>query len=256
MKNCWVNSLGCCSGKLTAEHIISNSILNKKFKVKGFSWCKDEPKEISASSLTGKNLCEKHNNELSTFDSEAKQYLSVINNFCNKTNDFKKFGFRRNSIPIIYKVDGIKLERWCCKTLVNVCLSQKDEVIINFDKLLPIIFQDRNFENPYGLNFVAAVGREINTKDAFQIAPLLNETNDKKKELAGGLITFRGLRFILLFPCSKQNVIVNNELQLNLSKEIKETWTGLQLNWHNKEITYSKQQGKKKYLMQRIDFKW
>lgn len=256
MKNCWANSLGCCSGKLTAEHIISNSILNKKFKVKGFSWCKDEPKEISASSLTGKILCEKHNNELSTFDSEAKQYVSVIDNFCRKTNDFKKHDLRKNSIPIIHKIDGIKLERWCCKTLINVCLSQSDKININFDKILPIIFQDKEFEEPYGLNFAIATGQQINIEDYFRIAPLFNETNDKQKELSGGLITFRGFRLILLLPCSKQNVIVGNKLQLNLSKKIEEIWTGLQLNWHNKEITHSKQQGKKKYLMQRIDFKW
>ncbi len=257
MKNCWANSLGCCSGTLTSEHIISNSILNKIIKVKGLSWCRDEPKEIGASSFTGKILCEKHNNELSAFDLEAKQYVSVIDNFCKKTEDFRKFGFRKSNIPIIHKVDGVKLERWCCKTLINVCLNQKNKPIINFDKILPIIFHDRNYKKPYGLNFATAVGMEINTADALQIVPLLiNETNDKKKELSGGLITFRGIRLILLLPCSKQDVIVNNELQLNLSKELEKTWKGLHLNWHNKEINYKKQQGRKKYLMQRIDFKW
>ena len=256
MKNCWANSLGNCSGKLTGEHIISNSILDKKIKVKGFSWCKDEPKEVGSSSLTGKILCEKHNNGLSTFDSEAKQFVSVIDNFCKKSENFKKFGFRKKDIPIIHKVDGTKLERWCCKTLINVGLSQKDEVIIYFDKILPAIFHDKNFKNPYGLNFAVATGQKIDTNDFFEIAPLLNETNDKKKELAGGLFTFRGFRLILLLRCSKQNVIINNELQLNLSKEIQEEWIGSQLNWHNKKINYTKQQGKKKYLMQRIIFKW
>lgn len=170
--------------------------------------------------------------------------------------NFHKFGFRKNSIPVIHKVDGIKLERWCSKTLINVCLCQKNKPIISFDRILPIIFQDGNYEKPYGLNFAVANGQNVNTADPFQIVPLLNETNDKKKELSGGLVTFRGIRLRLLLPCSKQNVIVNNELQLNLSKEIEEPWIGSQLNWHNKSIIYKKQQGKKKYLMQRIDFKW
>lgn len=256
MKNCWANSLGNCHGKLTGEHIISNSILEKKIKAKGFSWCKDEPKDIGSSSLKGKILCEKHNNELSTFDSEAKQFISVMNNVRKKSENFKKFGFRKKDIPIIYKLDSSKLERWCCKTLINVSLTQKDKVIIHYDNILPEIFQNRNFENPYGLNFAITIGQKIDAKDFFEIAPLLNETSDKEKELAGGLFTFIGFRLILLLPCSKQDIIINNELQLHLSKDMQEEWIGLQLNWHNREINYTNQQGKKKHLMQRINFKW
>jgi len=256
MKDCWASHLGSCNGALTKEHIISNSILNNKIYVKGLSWCRDKPKEVSASSFTSKILCEKHNNALSAFDSEAKQYVSVIDDFCKKNIDFHRFGFRKSRIPVIHKVDGIKLERWCSKTLINVCLCQKDKPIISFDRILPIIFQDGNYEEPYGLNFAVSIGQYVNTADDFQIVPLLNESNDKKKELSGGLITFRGIRLILLLPCSRQNVLVNNELQLNLSKEIEESWVGSQLNWHNKSILYKKPQGRKNYLMQRIDFKW
>jgi hypothetical protein len=252
MRNCWASHLSNCNGKLTREHIISNSILDQMIKVKGFSWCKDEFKKVSSASLTSRILCKKHNNELSKFDSEAKLFTSTINNLCEKDEIFKKFGFRKKELPIIYKIDGIKLERWCCKTLINIAFSQKNKITIYFDKILPIIFQDKNFKRPYGLNFAVNIGQKIDSKNFFEIVPLLNETSDNNKELAGGLFIFKGFRIIMLLPCSKEH----NELQLNLDKEMKKEWTGLHLNWHNEAINYTKQEGKKEYLMQIINFKW
>lgn len=253
MKDCWAYDLGDCYGKLTKEHIVTNSIIGKTVKVKGFSWCKNESKEIGSPSLVNKILCEKHNNELSVFDSEAKNFISVINNFCLNNDNFSKFGFRKKDLPIVHKIDGKNLERWCCKTLINVALSQTDEIIVAPEKILTFIFRDKNFEKPYGLNFAISVGQKINTNVFLEIRPLFNKKENFNKELAGGLFIFRGLYLIVLIPCSKDNLIIDNKLVLNLNNNEIE-WNNLQLNWHNRRIDYS--QPGKKLLMQRIKFNW
>ena len=250
MKKCWASSLSGCGEKLTGEHIISSSILDKTIKVKGFSWCKDKPKEIGSSSFKNKILCEKHNSDLSKFDLAAKKFVSTIDAFSMKQESLRKFGFRKKDLPIIYKINGTKLERWCCKTLINICLTQKDEIIIHFDKILPAILKNINLEKPYGLSFAVVNGEKIDTNKFIEITPLLSKIHDDKKELAGGLFTFMGFSFILLLPCSKQSFFVNNELQLN--ENVQKEWIGRQLNWHNKNIYHKHQQS----ILQNIYFKW
>ena len=173
MKKCWANHLGNCDGKITGEHIISNSILNRTVKIKGFPWCKNESKEIGSSSLVNNILCRKHNNELSVFDSEAKNFISVIDDFNIINNNFTRFGFRKKDLPIIHIINGKKFERWCCKTLINITLSQKNNILIATDKVLPMIYKDEDFKEPYGLNFAISIGQKIDTKNCLMIVMVL-----------------------------------------------------------------------------------
>lgn len=81
MKKCWANSYGQCGNKITGEHLISKSILNKRIIVQGFSWCKDQPKEIGQASLVNNFLCNHHNEALSPSDTEIANFVSSLDKF-------------------------------------------------------------------------------------------------------------------------------------------------------------------------------
>jgi hypothetical protein len=47
MVECWASVLGSCDKKASYEHIISGWLfIDTVVQAEGFSWCKDDPKEI------------------------------------------------------------------------------------------------------------------------------------------------------------------------------------------------------------------
>jgi hypothetical protein len=249
MKKCWANSFGKCGDIITKEHLISNSILQKKVVVQGFDWCKNEPKEIGSASLENKFLCNHHNNSLSPCDSEIAKFVDTIETFFRTKNKFNKYGFSTKKVPIEYNINGILIEKWFIKTLINISLTNEKEVVINLDKILPTLFSDMSIEKPFGFSFAIREGQTINFKDEISIIPLFNHNNDIK-ELAGGIFIFRGFTIMTLIPCSKFPILDNS-----LSIDNKE-FEGLQLNWHNNEISEQMNLGKKTYKTQSIIFSW
>lgn len=255
MNKCWAKSLNNCSSKITGEHIVSNLILDKYVTVKGFSWCKNESKTIGSSSLVGNILCNKHNEALSAYDNEAKKYLDTIVEFDKIHSKFIKFGFRKKDIPIIYNINGFFLERWFCKTIINLAFIENEEIKIHYDQILPILFHNEFFQKPFGLNFAVKAGQEVNTGKFLEIAPLYNELENGIKELAGGIFIFKGIHTIILLPHSKPPIL-NNQLLLNLSPNLIPFWTNLQLNWHNSKILNSIFRDQKEHLIQKIKINW
>lgn len=252
MEKCWANSFGKCGNKLTGEHLISKSILpNKKIKVQGFSWCKDEPKEIGIASLVSNFLCDQHNRALSPYDKEISNFVSSVESFVREEKKFSKYGFSLKKIPVIFNINGVHLEKWFVKTLINVCLVNHKEAIINYDKILPVLFSSQSFEKPYGLNFAVSVGQMVNIIDEIQIAPLFNDSGGIR-ELGGGLFTFRGFRIILLLPCSKFPI---EEGRLILPNNLTD-FLNLQLNWHNEEINMNMTRNRKSIKVLSMNFKW
>lgn len=251
MKKCWANSYGQCGNKITGEHLISKSILNKRIIVQGFSWCKDQPKEIGQASLVNNFLCNHHNEALSPSDTEIANFVSSLDKFTATENKFRKYGFRVKKVPIKYLINGLLIEKWFIKTLINICLTNEKEANIHFDKILPILYGDKKNENPYGFNFAVKTGQTLKRENQIQIAPLFNQT-DSEKELAGGLFLFQGFKVIILIPCSKFP-IQNNQLALSDNNK---QFEGLQLNWHNKEINQEMTKGRRKIKTQSIIFSW
>src|ERR1700744_5970980 len=79
VKGCWAASLGDCEGKISREHLVSESLLPEGgVMVSGLPWCKDEPKPLGNAALTGKILCQKHNSELSELDYNVKQSFDTL----------------------------------------------------------------------------------------------------------------------------------------------------------------------------------
>jgi hypothetical protein len=73
-----------CDGKISREHLVSESILlllkaDGDFSVSGLPWLDDgEMKIISPKSLTANCLCEKHNSALSPLDTAALYFFTAL----------------------------------------------------------------------------------------------------------------------------------------------------------------------------------
>ncbi len=256
MKSCWAKSLGECDGNLSREHIVSNTLLDQSIKVQGFSWCKDEPKEIGAESLVSKILCEKHNNELSEFDSEANKFVQILKTMDNKNKKFKKFGFRKSDIPVLHHLDGLKLERWFCKTIINIVQCQNENIRTRFEDSLKYLFLGESFSEPSGLYVGHSIGMNIDTNDFLSLSPLYFVKEKDERELAGGVFVFKGFRFLISLPCSNKELLINRILNQGLNIHLRKEIRDLEWMWHLKALLYNDKIGKKKHIFHKIKINW
>ena len=116
-RRCWAESLGHCEGKMSREHIFSDSILKEfpSISVGGFHWCREEPQVISRKSFVVKRLCRKHNSALSSADHAA---LTLFRNLKNSALP--------NREELNENVNGNDLEQWFIKTAINVLTTEPD----------------------------------------------------------------------------------------------------------------------------------
>jgi hypothetical protein len=177
----------------------------------------------------------------------------VLNEFDIKDSMFSKFGFRKNNIPLKYKVDGLKLERWCCKTLINTVLSQKYEdktnIEIDYVSLLPYIYENKKFEKPYGLYIDCTIGKKVE-KQGIKILPIFH-----KNELSGAIFILMGIELRLQIMSSKKLEILDESKKV-VDLSINGLFENKQLNWHNESINSVYTNGKKQILLQKINFIW
>jgi len=244
VSGCWASSLDDCGGNLSAEHIVSRAALQKVVTVQGLPWCKDQPKSIGTSSFTAKHLCEYHNSSLSRYDATAENYLETFKNVFETRARHEHFWYSKNR-PLEYEIDGYGLERWMCKTLVNIVLVQNSTSPTELEYLLPYLYRGQEFKQPFGLSFAVANGLSGDwASDGIQIAPFFAH----EKVLVGSLIKIGGFRFVLLLPGPIDPII---DGQLALGPENTD-WNNLQLNWHNQSINM--QVGN--YITQIVNFTW
>jgi len=234
MDRCWAAALGNCSDKISGEHIISNVIIDTKITVSGFSWCRESPKTIGSNSFVSNFLCTKHNNMLSTADSEIGNFVDVIDRF-SKTNDkFRHHGFTRSQIPVIQDLNGLLLERWFIKTLINVNLIGDKEAVVKFERILPVLYLNERFDSPFGLSFMMSEKQDVVSTNGIDLIPLFNYV-DKIKELAGALFKFMGYTIVILLPCS-DHPFIDNKFRIS-EKELKKfDIEPSDLDWHIAEI--------------------
>lgn len=250
MKKCWAEKLGDCKGKITNEHIVTKALSEEELTISGFSWLKGESKKICLQDLCSHILCKKHNNDLSNFDTEIVKFKNILKEISLQEKRFTQpgFGFRKSKIPIRYTVNGHFLEKWFCKTLVNVVKLHPEYNSIEYNEILPYIYGNKNFEEPYGLYVDVTVGSILYEDKFFSILPIFNSVN----ELSGANFIFHGINFRLQIPTA--NFLIEklgvdrfvNDFDIN-GNIIKR-----QLNWHNRAIRYEF----KKIVMQKINFKW
>lgn len=258
MNKCWANSLGDCDNKISGEHLISNSILESPVTIVGFPWCEDTPMTIGSSSLKSNFLCKNHNSELSPCDAEILKFKTFNNEFNRKIDIYNKYGFQKKKCPIVYPVNGYLLEKWFCKTLINVSILDKDNPIDNISEIAQYIFKDKTFSEPSGLYAAFKKNQLIrhSSKAEILLSPLYHKLNSEKVELIGGLFTFQGLYFVLLVP-SSTNPIRDGKLKLKLNNpDLVGDWNNLDLIWHHQSYVQTKIIGKKTYELQKLNIQW
>jgi hypothetical protein len=114
--------LSKCDEKISREHHVSASILKffeAGISVQGFSWCKEEPKQVGIGSLTAKHLCRKHNSALSKTDKAAALFEAIGNQFFSDS-----VVSERQSVSVTQN----RLERWSLKTAINFRMPVTQEV--------------------------------------------------------------------------------------------------------------------------------
>lgn len=155
---CWATCLGDCAEGMSGEHYISQSVfIHADIQVQGFSWCKDEPKQMRLETLKKRILCKKHNSQLSEVDAAAKASLISIRDAYALFNARGKLRERRWNIKR-FEVDMLRLERWSLKTLIN--LNHIDGWMIGDDaskphtppcELVEVAFGRKRFTDAKGL---------------------------------------------------------------------------------------------------------
>lgn len=196
---CWAASLCDCVGKLSGEHIVSESLwTGPTLTVSGGPW--GEGKEIGIANITAKILCESHNSRLSEADIAGALAFSSIRAGIAVSNA-RKLISARPWMPHGYVVDGPKTERWFLKTAINVALLLKREPLWAFDgsqgspprKLVEMAFGLRDVPRPLGLYVAGAVGDLIDSREEVRCDLLF----DTQQQISAALFLFRGLTFLL-----------------------------------------------------------
>lgn len=257
MEKCWANKLNNCCETISREHLISDTILENIIRVKGLSWCKDKITTIGRKGLVSKILCKTHNSQLSTIDNEAGNFSNTLIQFDRDFNKIKKYGFNIKNPPLTYSINGELLEKWFCKTLINFCLVNEKELVIDLNELIPFVFGDKKFQQPYGLYFATKPDQIVGGRESiFEFTPLTNDVSVNLREVAGGLFILKGYYFVLLIPCSAEPNIKNG-YSLNLPQtSYLDKWNTLQLYWHLKQLNQPIKRNNKNYLVQKINFNW
>lgn len=148
---CWASILGDCSGPISREHYISNSIFDgEAVTAFGLSWCKSSPVELGLGSATAKVLCRHHNHSLSPFDAEASRLSRFLSEHVQD----------RPLESAELRVNGHNLEKWALKTFVNLgylgALDPVEHIRIQPDGLIVRhIFENAPLPGGVGLYFIA-----------------------------------------------------------------------------------------------------
>jgi hypothetical protein len=200
-RKCWAESLGNCSDTLSGEHIISKGLfLNDMVMVQGLDWCKEEPKAIGINNLTKNILCRRHNTALSPVDEAAIAAFKVFRESVRLTNVREKMKERRWAVEHL-EIDGIGLERWFLKTLINVAVGRGQKIGPKSitpgepsPDLVEIAYGRRRFAHNGGVYNSGEVGERIDSEDRVNVITFSDQKNDF---ILGARFHFRGHKFIL-----------------------------------------------------------
>lgn len=200
MKKCWAVRLGDCSDKLSGEHIVTAGIFSSdKVNVQGLSWCKDAPKEIGLASAVKRVLCTGHNSRLSPLDDAVIEVFRALRDAVRLSNVRGNLPMRRWT-KRNFDVDGVRLERWCLKTLITLSIGgslpvgpHSKDADTPDENLVRICFGLAPFQAPKGLYVAWEVGDKLEVQDEKVVISTFHEDT----HLAGARFYLGGFVFIL-----------------------------------------------------------
>jgi hypothetical protein len=200
MDKCWARSLGDCSDKMSGEHLVTAGLFTTDtVMVQGFSWCKDSPKEIGLASLVRKVLCRGHNSQLSPLDDAVIGFHDALKE-CLRLSEVRGKVHGKRWTRVNFDVDGLKLERWCLKTLITLSLGgplplgpkAKDSSTPHED-LVALCYDRLQFKPPAGLYVSYAVGENMTLEDRVMFMPF----DRNNKYLCGARLSIGGFHLFL-----------------------------------------------------------
>jgi hypothetical protein len=207
-----------------------------KVLVEGFPWCAKSPIEIGIGSLTAKILCTKHNNDLSPIDQEGAKAFSTIQEI-NRVLNIRR-AMKPHAWKIVrHRISGTALERWCLKTLINICCDREFPIGSETEipgrpseRLIRIAYGEAPFDDRAGLYLAAHLGMRFRLDDSVSFAPLLKH----KHHVEGGLFTFRGINLLLFLEAggppspNELNGVMLTDLDLGQAR----------LSYHHQKIEF------------------
>ncbi|HYV95017.1 MAG TPA: hypothetical protein VE978_24800 [Chitinophagales bacterium] len=214
---CYANIFNDCSKKISREHYFSQSILKEIANVFILEGVLDEPKSVPISGLVVKCLCERHNNMLSDFDSEALLLFRTIKRYDFETHPRNVSTSKSETVEI----DGRKFENWILKTTYNfnegnlfTKNKSKTKYLIN-PYYLDVLFKDKPFNAGCGMSIV--MGEFLNVGDKIHLDQnklILTTRFESKGELCGIGVLFHGILFTLtLNPSVEYEVSLWNKMR-------------------------------------------
>lgn len=203
MGGCWANCLGNCEGKITREHLLSESLFDGPLiTATGIPWLSGQTKSIPLNSFVSKILCEFHNNTLGLdVDKAGASAFRNITKIDKLLAAVKKSDPQR-TIPIV--VDGLLLERWFLKSAINL-FAAYNKTAVWFNGNAPItspeylvqhVFGTPTLKYPQGLySYAGKEGQKVIIDRGVEYIPVY----DPSRRYAGATFRLNGLSFIIWF---------------------------------------------------------
>jgi hypothetical protein len=208
MDGCWASVLGDCSGGLSGEHIITESLfLGDSIGVKGLPWCREGHRFIGKASYTANILCRKHNSALSPVDDAGTLAFATLRTMATISSNrlgMLQYGLRCGRFEVIEQnIDGQGLERWLLKTLINMELAGKQGLGVGSNaspagidsELVEIAFGLRFFKNRAGLYFATFDAEAIDMQERVQYTSWIKDVPLMPSYVGAGAFSFYGFRF-------------------------------------------------------------
>ena len=203
--SCYLSPTGNCGTKITREHFISRSILERittstlKFKNASHFFGGKSTVEIGIDAFSAKVLCDAHNSALSTLDTEAgSAFLKIEDLYL----DLTRVGEAKRVFKSFYLSSGIDVERWMVKVYCGLVAAGKIRgirgTIVHRDTLPPCLFDSlmgrSTLDSPLGLYMHSFVG-QTRTSGGFTFGTIqLTDGSDG----VGGLMLSLGVMNLVL----------------------------------------------------------
>jgi hypothetical protein len=194
---CWAACLGDCAGGVSREHIVSKNQFasgsrdvaakpwlrsEKTVTAWGMPWCR-KARSVGLGSLVAKNLCQRHNSQLSPADDEAKRLKHALAVFLQKDAH----------LPTRVRIDARLFERWLIKTAIN-CSLQETASGLNLTPRLVEWAYGRIAPQPrLGFHLIGNSDGRVSFDGNFEFVTL----EDVAGTVVVVLVSFNGLRVVL-----------------------------------------------------------
>jgi hypothetical protein len=205
---CWANSLGECEGPITAEHLATGALFQRRVRIKGDGapWLPSPDFELSIDRLKANILCRRHNEQLGrTADAAALRLHRALRQTNNPT---QLPGARGPLPPKERRISGHHLGQWLCKTHCNFMIAAGLSPAADFVKYA----FGRPTERPIYFLFAVALGDTVRFGHSQE--PVVGYTQllqDDTPGYDGCVIRLSGLPMII----SNARVIRNNQQMID-----------------------------------------